>query len=186
MRPALKHEIMQVTYTGIHHDLPEKVQNKLDAKFAKLSKLLDGNGEHKAHVVLSQQKRTYRAEVTIHYFDHQFVGIGTNTDLFLAMTAALEKLEAQALKQRNKWRETHRRQAKPASVPASEPASTPVASSGPRVFRVNMGRRKPLTLEEAMMMIDKNGNHLAYRDADTDRVSVLVRRTDGHFDLIES
>ena len=90
---------MQVTYTGVSNNLPDKVQAKLDAKFAKLSKLLDGRGEHKAHVVVTQQKRNVKAEVTVHFYDHQFVGTGSDGDLFNAMSSALEKLDAQAVKQ---------------------------------------------------------------------------------------
>ena len=174
---------MQVTYTGIHHDLPPKVQAKVDAKFAKLAKLLDGNGEHKAHVTLSQQKRTYRAEVTVQYYDHQFVGLGSDEDLFKAMSAALEKLDAQAVKQRTKWRATHRRQTKPSLTPA-EAKSAPAARA-PQVYRATPGRKKPITLEEAMLLMG-TGTHLVYRAAETERVTVLVRRTDGHFDLVES
>lgn len=183
---------MQVTYTGIHHDLPPKVQAKVDAKFAKLSKLLDGRGEHKAHVVLSQEKRSYKAEVTVNFYNHQFVGIGKNADLFTAMSAALEKLDAQAVKQRDKWRETHRRAPKPSldgedkKTNAVVKAKKAAVTAGPRVFRVNLGRQKPITLEEAVLLIDKSTNHMVYRDAESDRVHVLVRRADGHFDLIEA
>lgn len=173
---------MQVTYTGIHHDLPTKVQAKLDGKFAKLSKLLDGRGEHKAHVVLSQEKRSYRAEITVNFYDRQFVAIGKSEDLFKAMAAALEKLDAQAVKQRAKWRETHRRSPKPATAAAEARAAKPQ----PRVFRASPGRRKPITLEEALLLIAKDSTHFVYRDAETDRVSVLIRRADGHFDLVES
>ena len=182
---------MQVTYTGIHHDLPANVQAKVDAKFAKLSKLLDGRGEHKAHVVLSLQKRSYRAEVTMNFYDHQFVGIGTSTDLFRAMSDALEKLDAQAVKQRTRWRETHRRQVKPVEAPAAETKKAVAngkksAPSAARVYRVSASRHKPMTAEEAVLMIDKRSNHLIYRDAETNGLCVLVRRSDGHYDLIES
>ncbi len=172
---------MQVTYTGVHQDLPEKVQAKLDAKFAKLSKLLDGRGEHKAHVVVTQQKRNVKAEVTVHFYDHQFVGIGTDGDLFNAMSAALEKLDAQAVKQRERWRATHRRAKKPESIAATE---TPQAvAPRARVFRVSTSRRKPLTVDEAVLMIGKD-SHFVFRDATSEALSVLVRRKDGHFDLI--
>jgi putative sigma-54 modulation protein len=36
------------------------------------------------------------------------------------------------------------------------------------------------------MEMDKSRDYMVYRDAETDRVSVLVRRRDGHFDLVES
>jgi putative sigma-54 modulation protein len=42
-----------------------------------------------------------------------------------------------------------------------------------------------MTLDEAVMEMEKNRDYLVYRDAETDRVSVLVRRRDGHFDLVE-
>ena len=36
---------MKVSYTGIKNGLPAKLQDKLDTKFSKLSKLVDGHGE---------------------------------------------------------------------------------------------------------------------------------------------
>ena len=46
-------------------------------------------------------------------------------------------------------------------------------------------KRKPMTVEEAVMEMDKTKDYLVYWDAQTDRVSVLLRRRDGHFDLVE-
>lgn len=174
---------MQVTYTGLHQDLDPKVQAKLNAKFSKLSKLLDGRGEHKAHVIVCQQKRVFKAEVTVPFFDREFVGVGSDTDLFKALSIALERLDAQAVKQRAKWRATHRRGPKP-ETPSVPPAQA--AAPAKKIFRVNAGRRKPITLEEAVLIMDDRSNHLVFRDAETERLSVLVRRPDGHLDLIES
>jgi len=42
-----------------------------------------------------------------------------------------------------------------------------------------------MTLEEAMLEIDGR-DYVAYRDAETDRLRVLIRRRDGNFDLIEA
>jgi len=39
---------------------------------------------------------------------------------------------------------------------------------------------------EAILEMDPARDYMVYRDAETDRVSVLVRRRDGHFDLVES
>ena len=55
------------------------------------------------------------------------------------------------------------------------------------MFRVNHGDgSKPMTLEEAMLEMEASQDYLVYRDAQTDRLTVLMRRADGHFDLIES
>ena len=43
-----------------------------------------------------------------------------------------------------------------------------------------------MSLEEAIMEMDSDVNYFVYRDAGKDCFSVLVRRTDGNLDLIES
>src|ERR1700687_4459280 len=186
---------MKVTYKGMPHALPPKIQQKLDGKFAKLAKLLDGRGEREAHVIVTQERRMCCAEITLQFHDHKLVGKGSDTDLSAALSAALEKLDAQAVKQRTKWRATHPRQDEGVRRSAESPVAVSASSEGPqdskRVFRVNgVGRRKPMTLDEALLEMDQNRDYLVYRDADRDAqregFSVLVRRRDGHFDLIES
>src|ERR1051325_7156637 len=189
---------MKVSYRGVQKELPAPVQKKLDAKFAKLSKLLEQRGEKEAHVVITNERHLHHAEITLQFYDHQLVGIGSDSDFFNAMSAAIEKLETQAVKHRAKWREKRRRKdggleavvrGKGAVGKAggkADPAPEKAAPAG-RVFRVNHhGQRKPMTLEEAMIEMEKRDGYMVYRDADRECVSVLVRRKDGHFDLIES
>jgi putative sigma-54 modulation protein len=181
---------MKITYTGIHRDLPPKLQEKLDTKFAKLSKLLEQRGEKEAHVVVTGERHLHNAEITLQFYDRQLIGIGSDADLFTALAQALEKLEKQAVNHRAKWREKARRKV-PRKTAASGPAKqAPAALDGdlpPRIFRVNHHqRRKPMTAEEAVLQMEDGREYLVYRDAEKESVSVLVRRRDGHFDLIES
>lgn len=187
---------MKVVYTGVQQTLPPKIQSKLDARFAKLAKLLDGRGEREAHVRVTQERHLYKAEVTLPFYDHQLVTVGSNADLFTALMETLEKLEKQAVKQRSKFRDKNRRKELP--VAASRPQeAAPKAKPAPpakvervpakRVFKVNhRGQRKPITLDEAVLEMEKDRDYLVYRDTERDGLSVLVRRRDGHFDLIES
>jgi putative sigma-54 modulation protein len=100
---------MKVTYTGRQVDLTPVQNGKLDAAFAKVSKLLDnGRGEVEAHVVVSHERYLNNAEVTIPYHNHELVGQASDADLFTAIHAAIEKLEKQALKVREKWRDGKR------------------------------------------------------------------------------
>jgi putative sigma-54 modulation protein len=186
---------MKITYKGMPHPLPAKVQQKLDGKFAKLAKLLDGRGEREAHVIVTQERRMCCAEITLQFHDHKLVGKGSDADLFTSLSIAFEKLDAQAVKQRGKWRATHRRKDEGVRRPAESADESgpprPADESAKRVFRVNgLGRRKPMTLDEALLEMDQNRDYLVFRDASRDKqgegLSVLVRRRDGHFDLIES
>jgi putative sigma-54 modulation protein len=179
---------MKITYTGRQVELAPAQFKKLEERFAKVGKLLDGRRECEAHVILSLERHLHEAEVTINYFHHQLVGIGSNGDLFTAIHSAIEKLEKQAVKQRSKWRDTKRTPRKEAEAAKEVGAREPGAGRQPevRVYRVNhYQKRKPMTLEEAMLEMDQNRDYLVYRDAQTDRTSVLVRRRDGNFDLVE-
>jgi putative sigma-54 modulation protein len=182
---------MKITYTGRQVELAPAQLKKLEARFAKIGKLLDGKKEERdAHVVLSLERKTHKAEATVHYYNHQLIGLGDSADLFTAINQAIEKLEKQCVKARTKWRDAKRTPHKSASeVETEKPApgeAEAEGQTGSRVYKVKPAqKRKPMTVEEAVLEMDKSKDYLVYRDAQTDKVSVLLRRRDGHFDLVE-
>jgi putative sigma-54 modulation protein len=183
---------MKITYTGRQVELAPAQLKKLEARFAKIGRLLDGRDERDAHVVLSLERKTHKAEATVHYYNHQLVGLGSDTDLFSAIHLAAEKLEKQCVKARTKWRDAKRVPRKSApeveiEKPSSaEPEAEADGAPGHQVYKVKPAqKRKPMTVDEAVLEMDKTRDYLVYRDAQTDRVNVLLRRRDGHFDLVE-
>ena len=177
---------MKITYTGRQVELAPAQLKKLEARFVKIGKLLDGKRECEAHVILSLERHLHHAEVTVNYFNHQLAGLGSNSDLFTAIHSAAEKLEKQCLKAVTKWRDAKRTPRKATEAEAPVPKSAEAEAEG-RVYRVNHHqKRKPMTLDEAILEMHDGRNYMVYRDSETDRVSVLVRRRDGHFDLVEA
>jgi ribosomal subunit interface protein len=188
---------MNVTYTGKQDNLHQKQRDQIDGKLAKIAKLLDvdGKSQKSARVVLTQDKNANRAEVTLNYLDHTLVGEHADTDQFTALTNAIDKLERQMLKVRDKRRDPKKgpREGWDKGVTANtineaeprNPDALPAAQNGrPQVFRVEPADSKPLTEEEAILVIDDDP-YLVYRSARTDRLSVILRRADGNFDLVE-
>ena len=174
---------MRITYTGRQVELAPAQLRKIEARAAKLGKLLDGKGEREAHVVLGLERGRHSAEMTVNYHNHPLVAVASNPDLSTAIHAAIEKMEKQAIKVRAKWRDGKRAPRQQAAEPASSVAAQ---SDGIRVYRVdNNQRHKPMTLDEAMLEMETDREYLVYRDARNDRLSILVRRRDGHFDLVE-
>jgi putative sigma-54 modulation protein len=75
---------------------------------------------------------------------------------------------------------------------APEPAApTPVVDgrpwrTSPRVVRVTRTALKPMTVESAAMELAASGEpYLVFRNAESDGLSVLLRRGDGEFGLLE-
>jgi putative sigma-54 modulation protein len=185
---------MKITYTGRHEDIPLKQRQKFEIKINKLSKMLERsrNGERELHVYLSQQRHLHKAEITLNAFDHSLVCNGVNGEIGHALNEAAEKFEKQVVKMRTKWRDTTRKAdtsvAETVPAPPKAKAAAGSKSKSPKVFRVDHREngRKPMTAEEALLEMGKAQDYLVYRDAKTNRVSVILRREDGNFDLVES
>jgi putative sigma-54 modulation protein len=180
---------MKVSYTGKLEKLAPAFERKLEARFAKLGKLIDRKSEKEAHVILTAERYIHRAEITVNCFDHPLVGVETAKDSYTALVNAIENLEKQILKLRARWRDTKRASGSlKQSVTEPESGPAPVEEeTAPKVFRINhRSARKPMTLDEAVLELDGTRDYVAYQDSETERLAVLVRRRDGNFDLIES
>lgn len=184
---------MKVTFTGNLDELLPAQKKKLDRKLAKLGKLVDGKDEKEAHVIINSERQNHRAEITVNFHNHALVGIGAAPDLLTALTSAIDKLEKQIQKLRTKWRDTKRvpeRSLRSVSATESEEAAEEEEVelvTEPKVFRANhRADQKPLTLEEALLEMEDGRDYLVYRDAETGHLSVLLRRRDGNFDLVEA
>ncbi len=181
----------------------DEQQKKLNELVSRLGQLLDGKGQKEAHVIFRADGRLQQAEVTLSAdADHGLVGTASEANSFLALSGALERMTKQALRLRRKQRDT-RREAKdkyedsplgvrvppdPVSdVVSSSETRTEEAPEEPRVhLRTDHRCDKPLTLEEAMMEIEvRDRDYFAYCEFGTDKLSVLIRRRDGDFDLVQ-
>lgn len=191
---------MKLIYSGKTKEFTPEMERKVEAKLAKLSKMIEQRGEREAHVTHRVERHLHKVEIVTNVYDHSLIGESADADLAAAFNQALENLEKQIVKLRNRWRDTHR---DPKSVRASKegwenqvspkgqsPAGNPNASSStrvkPKIFRVDYDGRKPMTVEEALLEMETQADYVVYRDSDRDCLSVLVRRRDGNFDLIES
>ncbi len=190
---------MQIAYTGKPHDLSKEQSDRLTLRLTKLGKLIDGkmvdgkSTEKKAHFILSQQRHLSKAEITLHYYGHDLIGMATHSDKFRALNDALDKLEHQAMKLRQKWIDSKHFEpsikAKPVIEPVEVPngkAKTKAKPTKPRIYRVRYGEApKPMLAEEAVLEVGKRDNYFVFEDTENGGFSVLVRRPDGNFDLVE-
>ncbi|MFL6414109.1 MAG: ribosome hibernation-promoting factor, HPF/YfiA family [Bryobacteraceae bacterium] len=193
---------MKLIYSGKTRDFTPELEARILNKLSKLSKVAEQRGEREVHFVHQMERHLHKVEILMNFYDHPLVGEAQDEDLTVALTLAAEKLEKQLLKQRDRWRDTHRdaktvrsgkenwdgAAATPSLAPsAEEPRLTGVNGSArkPKVFRVNYDEdRKPMTLAEAMLEIDGT-DYVVFRNSDRNCLSVLIKRPDGNFDLIE-
>lgn len=195
---------MKLIYSGKTKEFTPELEKKVINKLAKLSKFIEQRGEREAHVAHQVERHLHKISIEVNFYDHTLIGEGLDAELDTALCHAVEKIETQTVKLRNRWRDTHRdakgvRLAKempegdftPAEdIPPQKPVKNNKSNgigSRPKIFRVDYEEdRKPMTLEEAVMEMESDVPYVVYRDSDRNCLSVLVRRADGNYDLIES
>jgi len=190
---------VNITYTGKQEFLHPKQREQIVAKVSKLAKLLDvdGKGDKQARVALTHDKNLHRAEITLNYLDHTLVGEHVDPDQFTAMNLAFERLERQTMRVREKRRDVKKgpregwdKGGSANTIIEAEPrnpgalAAAPATNGKPRIFRVGPEDNKPMTAEEAMLVIGDE-SYVVYHNAGTGRFAALIRRQDGNFDLVE-
>jgi putative sigma-54 modulation protein len=196
---------MKLIVSGKTQEFTPELQKKFSTKLGKLSKFIEQRGEREAHLTHQVERHLHKIELSVNFYDHSLVGEGADFDLDTALCQAVEKVEKQVVKLRNRWRDTHRdaktvRSSKeswseeateaPVTEPAKNGKSKPSLNGKakkPKIFRVNYAEdRKPMTLDEAILEMETDASYVVYRDSSRDCLSVLVRRPDGNFDLIDS
>jgi putative sigma-54 modulation protein len=189
---------MKILYTGKLDDLSKDQKKNLEKHYGKLGKLVDKRGEREAHVMLTKQRHTQKAEVTMNYYGAQVVGTATHKDQFLALLAAVDKLEIQLLKNHEKRNDAKRHgetitgrngstvSVKPALAKAAKAVKESPAGK-PSVLMAKVQKSaKPLTVEEAVLNFKPRSQYFAFEDAETQMMCVLARLKDGSVELIET
>jgi len=179
---------MNVHYTGRHAELSEAQKKKLEPKFDKVHRILGTRHAPEAHVIVSAQRGRYAAEVTLNLWHHTLVVECTGPGLFSVVQEAIEKLEKQVIRNKDKLRERKRR-AKPVreTEEEREPGPARSAAGPPRLYRARAPVAKPLTVEEAVLEMEQDDRDcVVYRDARNGHMSVLFRRRDGNLVLFEA
>jgi putative sigma-54 modulation protein len=192
---------MKVYYTNRNVEIRDTQKRKIEAKFKKVHRILGGKPSTEAHVIFTRQRHLCDAEVTLRALNHTLVVSAANVDPFVALCAAADKLEKQAVKNKHKMidvrrPERQRDEASPATQAAARMTEGAAASASnhtkpktkkPRIVHSNRVLPKPGTVEEAVIQLDeRNCDQITFRDAETGGLRVLLRRRDGDLELVDA
>lgn len=155
----------------------------IDRRLARLRRVLN-DAVVSATVILTKEKYRHLAEVVIRARgDHVLRGTGEGNAWPASLRQAAEKIEQQAQTLKGKWKEGKRASAR-RRTPRAAAADLPAAAG--RVIRARRYPVKPMTVEDAALRVDERPDaFVIFRNADTEAVSILYRRKDGHLGLIE-
>src|SRR6516225_4380117 len=189
---------MRLELTGRHVAITPALRRLVDAKLAKLERMLNDSAVS-AQAVLTREKYRHRAEITLHTRGDKFLhGVGNSFAWEASLSQAIEKITQQAQKVKGKWQERKRRgPVKGVALVGEEREATRVRPIGPRtvrerlrmprIIRAERQAIKPMTIADAAREIDGGRDRVViFRDVETSAVSVLYRRGNGELTFVET
>jgi putative sigma-54 modulation protein len=176
---------MEFEFTGRHIEVTPAIERLAMKELRKLDRVLD-SAPIRAHVTVSSEKHRKRAEIVVYWRDNVFTAVGENTDLSQSITSAAARVQKQVLRVKEKFQTKKRSRTSMKEIAPVPGGVIEAAPAAPRIISARRYRVKPMTLEEAALVLaDSKDQFVVFRDAETNRIGVLYHRTDGNFGLIE-
>lgn len=176
---------MKFEYTGRHIEVTPAIRSHVEEHFDRIKHLF-GKDDNRAHVIIEVERGLHRSEVVVKWRNQVLTATSTLEDMYQSLSQSIDKIEKQALKIKNKVIDKSHKARK-----AGEIAPTPVeevapSKDTPRIINTNNYSVKPMTVEEASMVLEQDGNNfLVFREAGNEQIAVIYKRDDGNFGLIQ-
>jgi len=182
---------MRYSFTGKEGiEVGEALKQKTIDRLDKLSRIIPENSE--VFVTFSTVKKLNTVEVTIPLKKHVLRAETVNMDMQTALDQATDILEAQMLKfksrlsRKAKIDPNFKEELNMYFAPQEDDEDDDENESGVVIKRSKKFALKPMDAEEAVMNMELLGHSFfVFRNAETDEVSVVYKRNDGAYGLIE-
>jgi putative sigma-54 modulation protein len=139
-----------------------------------------------AHVVLSVVKVQHRAEITVHAKHFDLAAHEDTDDLYEAIDLAVDRVEAQLRKHKDRINDHKGRAGEVRTVPVDViEFDESEGDSGRRVIETDNIPAKPLSIYDAILQLELNhAEFLVFWNSGTESISVIYKRRDGNYGLI--
>lgn len=177
---------------GENIEVTEAIRDYVEKKVGKLERYFNDVPNATAHVNLKvYTEKTAKVEVTIPLPYLVLRAEETSPDLYASVDLVVDKLERQIRKFKTKINRKSRETAMPDTDPAvlfnNEPAEEEANGSELDIVRTKRLSLKPMDSEEAVLQMNMLGhNFFIFEDAETNGTSIVYRRKDGKYGLIET
>jgi putative sigma-54 modulation protein len=169
---------MNIIVRGKNIEVTPALREHAERRIGKLEKYLEGMGD--AIVTFTVEKDYHRVEVTIPINGMILRGEESTIDMYMSIDMVVDKLEKQIEKYKGRINE---RRSRGANGKVTKAAGS---DGGPRIVKTKRFAIKPMDADEAVLQMNLLGhNFFVFFDAETEQVSVVYKRKDGNYGLIE-
>jgi putative sigma-54 modulation protein len=178
---------MQLAVTFRHMEPSDALKDYARDKISRVEKYLDSALE--VSVVLSVEKFRHTADVTILSDGLKINAQEQTEDMYSAIDMVVDKIERQIKRSRQKIKSRKggkRGKTKDMAMEAGDMEADAETDARPQVVRSQQMYAKPMDVDEAVMQLDLHSDKfLVFTNSETEKINVIYRRDDGHYELIE-
>lgn len=175
---------MKITLRGKNIEITEAIEEKVSEKLSKLDKYFIVSENVEAKVLVRTYPYGQKIEVTIPTEYVLLRAEVVDQDLYNAIDLVIDKLEGQI----RKYKTRLNRKSKDNKLAFNLASIEPLEEEEEDVLvKTKTITPKPMDMEEAIMQMELIGHSFfVYRDTETDAISIVYRRNDGDYGLIEA
>ena len=174
---------MKISVRGKNIEITEAIESKNSDKLSKLDKYFIVSDNVEAKVLCRVYPYGQKLEVTIPTEYVLLRAEVVDSDLYTAMDLVVDKLEGQI----RKYKTRLSRKSKDNKLAFNLSSIEDVETDDDVLVKVKSITPKPMDMEEAIMQMELIGHSFfVYRDAESDSISIVYRRNDGDYGLIET
>lgn len=176
---------MRIQYVGKNINIRDNFKEQVDEKLQRLNKYFEEDVEAKATFSVNGNFKT--CEVTVWLKKGIILRAEETTDdMLTSVDRVVEALERQIRKYKTKLQRKYQGNSiRYDQIPEDDTTLTK-ENEKDDVVKVKKIGLKPMFIEDAIMQMELlNHDFFVYQDAETDSISVLYRRNDGKYGIIE-
>ena len=175
---------MKITLRGKNIEITEAIEEKVSEKLSKLDKYFIVSENVEAKVLVRTYPYGQKIEVTIPTEYVLLRAEVVDQDLYNAIDLVIDKLEGQIRKYKTRLNRKSKDNKLAFNLASIEPLEEEEEDVLVKTKKITP---KPMDMEEAIMQMELIGHSFfVYRDTETDAISIVYRRNDGDYGLIET
>ncbi|SEU14423.1 ribosome-associated translation inhibitor RaiA [Paenibacillus sp. NFR01] len=181
---------MQFSIRGQQIDVTDALRDYVDKKLSRLEKYFDAPPTSEGFVTLAVVRGLHTVEVTIPLAGVTLRAEDRSDDMYASIDAVVDKLERQIRKHKTKLNRKFRQEGSLKTLFVEGSAGAVAVEEHDyddlEVVRNKRFTLKPMDVEEAILQMNMVGhNFFVFSNIDTSEVSVVYKRHDGKYGLIE-
>jgi len=174
---------MQISITARHFDLTNAIRDHINESCVRLERYFDHIMT--ANFILSFEKNGNKVELIVHAPKHNLKCDTVEKDMYLAIDNAVDKMEKQIKKMKDKWIDHNKKSLKENLHFVY--ADLIERNEGKKVVKIKRILAENLTVQNALEKFDNTDSiYLVFKNIETDKINVLIKKDKEHYKLIEA